>query len=262
MATFEERFGQLNAEQRKAVEAIEGPVMVVAGPGTGKTEVVALRVANILQKTQMRPGNILCLTFSESGATAMRERLRHLIGSDAYGVAIHTIHGFSNSLIGRYPQTFDAWFARSHIGDIERYRLLNTIIDQLLPHLDLVDRRSPYERTKDILDRIAQVKREGKSIDDLRAAEKEYENVMEHQSKEGTKAHEKNLLAARKFSDFIKVFERYQKSLEERSLYDYEDMILHVLHALRDDEQLLITLQEQYQYVLVDEFQLSSTLGS
>jgi DNA helicase II / ATP-dependent DNA helicase PcrA len=73
---FHVAFDQLNADQKKAVEAIEGPVMVIAGPGTGKTQTLAMRVANILKKTHMRPSNILCLTFSVSGATAMRERLR------------------------------------------------------------------------------------------------------------------------------------------------------------------------------------------
>ena len=96
MHVFDEALGTLNTEQRLAVETIEGPVLCVAGPGTGKTQVVAMRVANILKRTQMRPGNILCLTFSVSGTTAMRERLRGLIGADAYGVRISTIHGFCN----------------------------------------------------------------------------------------------------------------------------------------------------------------------
>ena len=72
--TFEREMGKLNAEQRRAVEAIEGPVMVVAGPGTGKTQTLALRVANILKKTQARPGSILCLTFSVSGSSSGRTR--------------------------------------------------------------------------------------------------------------------------------------------------------------------------------------------
>jgi superfamily II DNA or RNA helicase len=94
---FDRGYAQLNAAQRNAVDTLEGPVMVVAGPGTGKTQVLSLRVANILRRTQMKPSNILCLTFSNSGATAMRERLRALIGPDAYGVTVSTIHGFAQS---------------------------------------------------------------------------------------------------------------------------------------------------------------------
>src|SRR5471030_880498 len=99
MGTFEAAYKQLNPAQKQAVDTIEGPVMVIAGPGTGKTQVVAMRVANILRRTQMRPGTILCLTFSNSGATAMRERLRQLVGPDAYSVRVSTIHGFCNDII-------------------------------------------------------------------------------------------------------------------------------------------------------------------
>ena len=74
-ARFLELYGKLNKEQKKAVDTIEGPVMVLAGPGTGKTQVLSMRIANILLKTEMDPWNILCLTFTESGVSAMRERL-------------------------------------------------------------------------------------------------------------------------------------------------------------------------------------------
>src|SRR6185436_18291464 len=154
----------------QAVDTIEGPVMVVAGPGTGKTQVVALRVANILKKTQMRPSNILCLTFSSSGATAMRERLRALIGPDAYGVSVNTIHGFCNEIIQQNPHVFEDFAALEQISDVERFRSLNAIIDSLMPDLVLVNRKSPYLRTKEIIDRISLMKREGKTMEELVSA--------------------------------------------------------------------------------------------
>ena len=104
--------------------------MVIAGPGTGKTQTVAMRVANILRKTHARPGNILCLTFSTSGATAMRERLRLLIGPDAYGVTVSTIHKFCADVIAGHPALFDDWAAQRQISDIEQLREMNKIIDQ------------------------------------------------------------------------------------------------------------------------------------
>lgn len=253
--TFDEAFEDLNDAQRDAVDSIEGPVLVVAGPGTGKTQVIAVRVANILRKTQMRPSNILCLTFSVSGATAMRERLRGLIGSDAYAVTVSTIHGFCRELISGYPQVFEEWNALDHISDIERYRELNKIIDQFLPELNLVNPRAPYLRTRDILERISQVKREGKSEADLRAAADWYEADMAEKSKEGTKAHERNLLSVRKFREFVEIFARYQEMLALTRRYDYEDMILRVITALREHDWLLASLQERFQYILVDEFQ-------
>ncbi|MCA9342287.1 UvrD-helicase domain-containing protein, partial [Candidatus Saccharibacteria bacterium] len=73
--TYHSRFEKLNQKQRQAVETIDGPLLVLAGPGTGKTELLSMRAANILQKTDTLPSNILCLTFTESGSQAMRNRL-------------------------------------------------------------------------------------------------------------------------------------------------------------------------------------------
>ena len=106
MSQFEQRYSQLNPEQKKAVDAIEGPVMVVAGPGSGKTELLSLRVANILRTVDIRPGNILCLTFTDAAAFNMRQRLIGLLGRNAYRVAIHTFHTFGVEVINRYPEYF------------------------------------------------------------------------------------------------------------------------------------------------------------
>ena len=253
---FTAAYDTLNEQQKLTVDTIEGPVMVVAGPGTGKTQVVALRVANILQKTQMRPSNILCLTFSTSGATAMRQRLRTYIGSDAYGVTVNTIHGFCNDVISSHPVVFEDWNSLEQISDVERYREVNVIIDQLLPDLKLVNPKSPYSRTRDILSRISQFKREGVTDrEKLDAIAKDFDKEMAGKSKEGTKIHERNLLTARKFHELIEVFTRYQAMLSDTGRYDYEDMILNVIQALAEEEWMLAGLQERYQYVLVDEFQ-------
>lgn len=254
--TFDALSVRLNKGQKEAVETIEGPVMVVAGPGTGKTHVLGMRVANILKKTQMRPSNILCLTFSVNAATEMRERLRSFIGPDAYGVTVKNFHSFCNDLIAEHPLVFDMRSALEQISDVERYRELNKIIDQLMPDLVLVNKKNPYLRTRDIISRISQLKHEGiTNREDLEKIASEYEEEMSSKSKEGTKAHEKNVLQARKFKEFIEVFFRYQEMLTDTGRFDYEDMILYVIKALEEEDWLLAALQERYQYVLVDEFQ-------
>ncbi len=252
---FDSEYAKLSEQQRKAVDTIEGPVMVVAGPGTGKTQVLSMRVANILKRTQMRPGNILCLTFSVSGATAMRERLRLLIGADAYGVRVSTIHAFAQSIIEEHAIVFDAWAAREQISDVEKIREMNTIIDRFSSQMKLINQKDPYGRTTDILSRISQVKREGKSLTDLQRVAEDYDRLMATKSKPGTKVHEKNLLSVQKFRDFITLFAEYQTMMERTGRYDYDDMILHVIRALEEEDWLLSTLQERFQYVLVDEFQ-------
>lgn len=255
-AMYEVLYNQLNDQQKLAVETVEGPVMVVAGPGTGKTQVIALRVANILRKTQMQPRNILCLTFSKSGAIAMRKRLRTIIGSEAYGVTVDTIHGFCNSVIQQFPQVFEEWSALQQISDVERYRELNKIIDQLMPNLQIVSKKNPYTRTKDILQRISQLKREGVvQPENLQGIVDEYTDILSTKSKEGTKVHARNLQTAVKFGEFVQIFHAYQHMLEKTGRYDFDDMILRVTQVLKEEDWLLAGLQERYQYVLIDEFQ-------
>jgi DNA helicase II / ATP-dependent DNA helicase PcrA len=251
---FLDAYQRLNRAQKRAVETIEGPVMVVAGPGTGKTQILATRVANILRMTQARPSNILCLTFSTAGATAMRERLRELIGSDAYAVTVETVHGFCESLIRRHASAFSEWTIRRPLSDLDRYTMLHTLIDDLGP-CALIYPKNPYDRIPAIIGRISDCKREGKTLQDLRNVADTYDAQMATQSREGTKAHAKHLLAARKFRDFVALFERYEERLREAGTYDYDDMILTVLQGFGEEEWLLMGLQERYLYILVDEAQ-------
>src|SRR3989344_3702203 len=99
---FQEEYKKLNIAQKDAVDTIDGPVMVVAGPGTGKTQILALRVANILTKTDNKADSILCLTFTNSVVKAMRERLREYIGAEASKVYISTFHSFGMDIVLQY----------------------------------------------------------------------------------------------------------------------------------------------------------------
>src|SRR6266480_6778023 len=91
---FLNEYERLNEQQRIAVDHIDGPVMVIAGPGTGKTQILAARIGKILLETDAYPQNILCLTYTDAGVVAMRKRLQKLIGADAYRVNIYTFHAF------------------------------------------------------------------------------------------------------------------------------------------------------------------------
>lgn len=131
MSQFERRYSQLNPEQKKAVDTIDGPVMVVAGPGSGKTELLSLRVANILRKVDIRPGNILCLTFTDAAAFNMRQRLAGLLGRDAYRVAIHTFHSFGMEVINRYPEFFYNGAIFLPADDVTQTEILEGIFREL-----------------------------------------------------------------------------------------------------------------------------------
>src|SRR3982751_2107891 len=129
---FNKEYNRLNIEQRRAVDQIEGPVMVIAGPGTGKTQILSARVGKILIETDTSPGNILCLTYTDSGAIAMRRRLQEMIGPDAYKVNISTFHAFCNDVIQENLFLFEK-NSLDPISDLERIELFKQLIDSF-PH--------------------------------------------------------------------------------------------------------------------------------
>ena len=104
---------KLNSHQRQAVEYLDGPLLVLAGPGTGKTQLISEKVAYILKNTDTNPENILCLTFTESGTTNMRERLKSTIVQSAEKVHISTYHAFGTDILHQYKNYSDR-YNRNH----------------------------------------------------------------------------------------------------------------------------------------------------
>ena len=310
MTNFQEEYQKLNQEQKLAVDTIDGPVMVIAGAGTGKTQTIALRIANILDKTDTKPSSILCLTYTDVAANNMRNRLLNMIGPDAYKIKICTFHAFCNEIISSNSQYFP--FASSNlkaIDDLETIEIIKNIIDHLDNSSPLISWGDRYCYQKSILDCIHLVKRENISqetlpnlirdeeiffknsndfisqLGSIRATKNNYSQINQIldnlQNSEfislNLKSHlqiirsgNENLSQVkneiRKFyqdfekdipkqKEFIKIFDSYQKELQKRSLYDYEDMILFVINAFNDNPDLLLNFQEKYQYILVDEYQ-------
>src|SRR3989344_950988 len=257
---FDTAYLSLNTAQKQAVDSIEGPVMVVAGPGTGKTQTLAMRVANILAKTQMRPSNILCLTFSTSGAKAMRERLRSIIGPDAYGITIDTVHSFCNHIILEHPHVFEDFRAYEQVTQIEQLRIMRRLMEKLGVGSILGKPSLEHDRASAILNRISTMKREGISPDDLAKIVPEYRSEIET-TKSGkprdqkSQSYKDDQRLVQQFEEFILLYRGYDAELKETHRYDYADMILVVIEALKRHDWLLAGLQERYQYVLVDEFQ-------
>ena len=235
---FNTLYRQLNPAQKEAVDAIEGPVMVVAGPGTGKTHILTLRIANILRQTDAEPENILALTFTEAGAAEMRRRLADIIGSPAYRVEIATFHGFCNGLIERYPEFFPRIIGSRVISEVEQITQLKEIIDSKRPRL-LRPFGNPYFHLRGIREAISHLKKE---------------NITPQKF---VKTRVKDKRSQEKNKELAILYAAYQKELAKRELYDYEDMILEVINTLEPKvgKDLLLTLQEQYQWLLADEHQ-------
>ncbi|MEK7552179.1 MAG: ATP-dependent DNA helicase [Patescibacteria group bacterium] len=255
---FKRQYNQLNPEQKSAVDTIEGPVMVIAGPGTGKTQILTLRIANILRKTDTEPGSILSLTFTESAAYSMRQRLHKIIGSQSYRVQIFTFHGFCNEIIRNFPDYFPRIIGSTTASDVERIKIIEDIINRTkLSHLKPFGAPDYYVRPT--LSSIQHLKRENISPTEFKKfinkEEKEFKRLIsgdEKLSKIDRLRMEKRL---EKNKELLAIFEQYEKTLAARLVYDYEDMILEVIRALENSEELLLSLQEEYQYILADEHQ-------
>lgn len=155
----------LNEEQSAAVKYLNGPLLVLAGPGTGKTQLLSAKVAYILEHTDANPENILCLTFTEAGAENMRDRLQTMMGQTAASVNIHTYHAFGRNLLERYQNCAEKLDRKleSPVDATMQYRII-TEIQTSLPIDDILKKADP----KDIIETIGNAKSERLSSADLR----------------------------------------------------------------------------------------------
>ena len=268
---YQQRFQKLNEQQKKAVETTEGPVMVIAGPGTGKTEILAARITNILQKPQSEASahNILCLTYTNAGVVAMRKRLLEFVGPDAYKVQIHTYHSFCNEVIQQNLEYFGKRELEL-ISDLEIVQFLEKIVDSFDPKHPLFHSSGYFEVTR-LKTLFNTMKAENWSPEDIEKATGEYLDDLPKREEfcykrtnatKGIKAgdvKEKAILSEKKKMEVLcaaaREFVKYEEMLKETGRYDYQDMILWVLKAFKSNEALLAPYQEQFLYVLVDEYQ-------
>ena len=251
---FLSAYKKLNPAQKRAVLAIEGPVAVIAGPGTGKTRVLVLRIANILHKTDTRPENILALTFTESGVYSMRKNLSAIIGSAAYRVRIETFHGFCNEVIKRYPEEFPNIIGGTNITRATQIRILEDVLKvarlkTLKPSGDMFYYLYPA------LSKITELKRDGIPPRDFEKIIRTEES-NNAKNKETTKANIiKKTRAIQKAKELLIIYKKYQEALIRERFYDYDDMIMEVLKKLEKSKELVLLVGEEYQYILADEHQ-------
>lgn len=273
--SFTEEYNKLNPAQKQAVETTEGPVLVIAGPGTGKTQILAARVGNILDKGLAHAENVLCLTYTEAGVTAMRKRLIKFIGTEAYKVNIHTFHSFCNKVIQDNPSVF-GFGDMEAISELEEITLLHKLIDNLDSDSILKRWRGKiYYDTYSFKALFSLMKREnitiekitkaidyylaeiypkeagvtaGKKITGKDGVVYEMGEIRMDKVEEKRKTFDKTIAAA-------KLFNNYQELKKNVNRYDYDDMIHDVLQAFQNNEILLSQYQEQFHYFLVDEYQ-------
>ncbi|WP_197070521.1 ATP-dependent helicase [Hymenobacter sp. DG25B] len=270
--SFTTEFARLNARQREAVTHPDGPVLVVAGPGTGKTQLLAARVAWLLQQPDARPQEILCLTYTEAAARNMRERLLRFIGPAAHRVAIHTFHSFGQLIIGENADRL-GYHELTVASELEIELLFRELLDGL-PQGHLLRRDTgsdPYYEIKRLKPLLEAMNREGWSeallaqkLEEYRLSlplDDEYIYKVAVKSK-GANASDVNQAKLAKEEErieltraAIELFEPYRRALLARQRYTYDDMLGWATKLLKDDEGLLQSYQERFQHFLVDEYQ-------
>ncbi len=261
---FEERYKLLNKEQKLAVDSIEEPVMVIAGPGTGKTAILTMRIANILKQTDTPPSGILALTFTEAGQKEMKRRLRDLIGSRADEVGIFTYHGFATSVISEFKDHFPHLSRTKQIDEIESDEIVRKIL-QNAQYRKLRPLGDPDLFLYSIIRTIGICKKEAWTPDIIRQfCNSEIERVQSDEESISTRGATKGQLKAeakKKIEKcertilFSEVYSEYESKKLEAKKIDYDDLIFELITALKTDELLLRLLQEKYLHILVDEHQ-------
>ena len=260
---------KLNPEQHRAATLIEGPSIVNAGPGTGKTQVIAIRIQTIIEEADVDPHNILCLTFSNAGAVAMKKRLVQILGPAGYRVHVYTFHGFANRVLQENPDLIG-------VRDVEPA----LPIDQMLAIRDIIDsldQESPLRRKSGQLyywevamkNLYSIMKSEDWSYETVKQAAEEYIADLPNNEKFVYKRKYKQFNAGdpkpalikeetekmARLVEAAKHLESYNQALRDKGMYDYDDMLKLVTDAFDKNSWLLRRYEEQYLYYLVDEFQ-------
>lgn len=333
--TFTERYQKLNTKQQEAVDTIYGPVLVIAWPGSGKTELLAVRIANILKETDASPSNILCLTFTDNAARNMRDRLRRIIGQDAYKVAIHTFHTFGLEILNRFRYKLDADEDFTPIDDIESSRIFHEMLrelpwdhpwkrqsrlgtlrntirllkdagispedfetileynEKILNHIGPIIQKYSEEifalwrKKEDTIQKgvlfakmqeavhatLIQLPRHHglqetlaptiiRGIDEAIASQESeadskpitaWKNIWLEKTKDSWRlVDESRMVNAR---GLLELYRGYTDALSTRGLIDFSDMILRAIRLVEADDQVRAMLAEQYQWVMIDEYQ-------
>ena len=267
---FLERYNKLNDRQKEAVDTIYGAVMVIAGPGTGKTEVLSMRIANLMRsEAQVQPHEILCLTYTDEATNAMRRRLVQITGPAAHKVNIYTFHAFCNNVIQNNSEYFSQRTLQP-ISELERTELLYKMLEDLPQGHALRKLSGNIYFDAGKLNRLFDVmKREHLTSEFISNSIDEYINDLPNRKeyiyqvngkgfkkgdlKEKILAEEVRKMEATRAAALL--FDKYEAMMKETGRYDFNDMIIWVLDAFSQHPALLQSYQERYQYILADEFQ-------
>jgi len=215
----------LNDPQRQAVECIEGPLLVLAGAGSGKTRVLTYRIAHILESTDTAPWEILAITFTNKAAAEMRERLSALVGPRTRGMWVSTFHSMCVRMLRADAEILGFSKNFTIYDDADSKRL----VKEIMAELDIDPKRFPLNALRN---RISMAKNELQGPDVF--ADKAVDPVGK--------------MAAR-------VYRRLQERLRSANAFDFDDLLLYAYFLLKYHPEVLAAYQQRFRYILVDEYQ-------
>lgn len=278
---YEQEYQKLNSQQKRAVDTVEGPVMVIAGPGTGKTQILSRRVANILTNYHTNPEEIVCLTYTEAGASEMLDRLEGLIGEEGRNVRVSTIHSFCSELILENSDLFGE--EPKVITTAAKYEILKDIIDEHVTEESPFYKNSGerYSFKEQLLDLFTKMKREKLDKTILEKEIDEYFKMIDL-SIPGDELYSK-FKYARKYKDKkagdykeeplkklqenmekllagVEIIEKYSNDISDHNYFDFDDMILWTIEKLKSDDIFQRNVSDDIKYLFVDEFQDTSVV--
>ncbi|MEI8176370.1 MAG: ATP-dependent helicase, partial [Candidatus Omnitrophota bacterium] len=253
VTTDEDYLNSLNAEQRAAATALEGPVLVLAGPGTGKTHLLSLRSAHIIRTRSAAPENILILSFTNSAAKAMKERLVKILGSDGYNIETATFHSFANAILLESEEAANHIQEKIQITDIEKVQVLEYILDRTEDIDAIRPFRARYFYLREIERRLGDLKKEG--ITPAKLAE-----YLASLAPADTTLTEKQQERLKALAKVYTLYEECKSGIhadifDKRGRYDFDDMIMVARDVLRCERGLRASLRQRYSHIMVDEYQ-------
>ena len=217
----------LNAEQRRAVETIDGPVLVLAGAGTGKTRVLTTRIAHMIATGKAFPSQILAVTFTNKAAREMKERVGHLLGSVAEGMPwLGTFHAIGTKILRRHAELVGLRSDFTILDTDDQIRLMK----QVIKAEDIDEKRWPARALASFIDGW---KNRGLTPDKVPMGEA------------GAFANGRG----------GKLYKLYQERLKQLNAADFGDLLLENLRLFRENPDVLASYQERFKYMLVDEYQ-------
>ena len=223
-------FSTLNPPQREAVETVDGPLLVLAGAGSGKTRVLTYRIANLIENHGVRPRQILALTFTNKAASEMRERTEKLTGISAKDMWVTTFHSFCAKVL-----RFDIEALGTHTAKFTIYDDgdQTTVVKDIIKKMGLDEKRVPHGMVRSLISE----------------AKNSSEDPVHYLAEVGDSS-----------GNIASIYREYQKRLAAADALDFDDLLLKTVELFKSCPEVLEKYRRRFRYILVDEYQDTNTI--